>query len=363
MSERTSNPSRERKGGRPTGVVFVSRDVTKEVEAEKMKSEVLRLRAELERASPFTEIVGDSPGMREVYSLMEQASEGDITVLIQGETGTGKELVARSIHSHSARRQGPFLAVDCAAVPETLIESELFGHERGAFTGATERRIGAFEHADGGTILLDEIGDMPYALQAKLLRVLQEREIRRVGGTTQIPIDIRVVAATNKDLDRAERKGEFRQDLLYRVSAFPIEIPPLRERREDIPLLARHFIDGHARRAGKSISGISTLALRVLREYDWPGNVRELENAIERAVLLEKTGELQAANLPFQLSPIDSVKSLSKSGPLSLVEVERQALILALEFTGNNIPRAAGALGIDPTTLRRKLKRYAIAKD
>lgn len=360
---RTNVRPLEGKGDAPNGAVIVSRDITREVEAEKMKSEVLRLRAELEKVSPFSDIVGGSPGMREVYALMEQASEGDITVLIQGETGTGKELVARSIHSHSGRKQGPFLAVDCAAVPETLIESELFGHERGAFTGATERRIGSFELADGGTILLDEIGDMPYALQAKLLRVLQEREIRRVGGTAPIPIDIRVVAATNKDLDREVRNGKFREDLLYRVSAFPIDIPPLRERRDDIPLLARHFIEGHTRRIGKSISAISTVALRVMREYDWPGNVRELENVIERAVLLEQTSELQAANLPFQLSPIASIKSRSKSGPLPLVEVERQALTLALEFTGNNVPQAALALGIDPTTLRRKLKRFAISID
>ncbi len=350
--------------GEVIGSVVLYRDVSKEIEAEKMKAEVLRLRTELETTFSFAGMVGTSPGMRRVYALMQQAAEGDITVLIRGESGTGKELVARSFHVNSPRKQGPFVAVNCAAIPETLIESELFGHERGAFTGATEQRTGAFERAHGGTILLDEIGDMPYALQGKLLRVLQEREIQRVGGTAPIPVDIRVMTATNKDLERAVRDGEFRQDLFYRVSAFPIAIPPLRERREDIPLLARHFLESHAERAGKSISGISTAALRLLLQYDWPGNVRELENAIERAVLLEPDEVLQAGSLPTQLSPVLPAERdhSMPAGVLPLVEVERRALAQALEATDNNVTRAALALGISRATLHRKLKRYDLSK-
>ena len=330
-----------------------------------MRAEVLRLRTELETTSSFAGMVGTSPKMQQVYALMQQAAEGDIAVLIRGESGTGKELVAKSVHRNGPRKRGPFVALNCAAIPETLIESELFGHERGAFTGATEQRRGAFERAAGGTILLDEIGDMPYALQGKLLRVLQEREIQRVGGTASIPVDIRVMTATNKDIELLVRRGEFRQDLFYRVAAFPIEIPPLRERREDIPLLARHFLDKHAERADKSISGISTAALRLLLQYDWPGNVRELENAIERAVLLETDGVLQAGSLPFQLSPVIAAGS-DGSPPtaiLPLAEVERQALVHALEVADNNITQAAQALGINRATLHRKLKRYDLSKD
>ena len=360
---RSTAPVRDGRG-EVIGSVVLYRDVSKEIEAEKMRAEVLRLRTELETTFSFAGMVGTSPGMRRVYALMQQAAEGDITVLIRGESGTGKELVARSFHVNSPRKQGPFVAVNCAAIPESLIESELFGHERGAFTGATEQRIGAFERAHGGTILLDEIGDMPYALQGKLLRVLQEREIQRVGGTASVPVDIRVMTATNKDLERAVRDGEFRQDLFYRVSAFPIAIPPLRERREDIPLLARHFLENHAERAGKTINGISTAALRLLLQYDWPGNVRELENAIERAVLLETDEVLQAGSLPAQLSPILPAGDdhSTPAGVLPLVEVERQALAQALEATDNNVTQAALALGISRATLHRKLKRYDLSK-
>ena len=330
-----------------------------------MRAEVLRLRTELETTSSFIGIVGSSPGMQQVYALMKQAAEGEIAVLIRGESGTGKELVAKSVHLNSLRKQGPFVALNCAAIPETLIESELFGHERGAFTGATGQRLGAFERADRGTILLDEIGDMPYVLQGKLLRVLQERELQRVGGTTPIPIDIRVMTATNKDIEFLVRKGEFRQDLFYRVAAFPIEIPPLRERREDIPLLARHFLDKHAERADKSISGISTAALRLLLQHDWPGNVRELENAIERAVLLETDAVLQVGSLPLQLSPAIAAGNdhSTLAAVLPLVEVERQALVHALEVADNNVTQAAQALGTNRATLHRKLKKYDLSKD
>ncbi len=345
------------------GNLYVYRDVSKEVEVERMKAEVLRLRTELETTYSFAGMVGASPQMQQVYALIKQAAESDITVLIRGESGTGKELVAKSFHFNSSRKTGPFLAVNCAAIPEALIESELFGYERGAFTGATRQKTGAFERANRGTILLDEIGDMQPALQAKLLRVLQEREIQRVGGTATIPVDIRVIAATNKDLEGAVRAGAFREDLFYRLAAFPIVIPPLRERREDIFPLVKHFLEKHAERSGKSISGISTAALRLLLQYDWPGNIRELENAIEHAVVLETTDVLQAGNFPPQLSPVVASASPSDvaSPVLSLAEVERQALIRALEVSTHNIAEAARALGIDRATLYRKLKKYDLS--
>ena len=347
------------------GTLIVYRDVSKEIEAEQMKAELLRLRTELETTCLFPGLIGNSPVMQDMYKLMKQAAESDITVLIRGESGTGKELVANSLHANSPRQNGPFVALDCAAIPETLIESELFGHERGAFTGATTQRIGAFERANGGTLFLDEIGDMPYVMQGKLLRVLQEREIQRIGGIAPLPIDIRVITATNKDLEHAVKASKFRQDLFYRIAAFPILIPSLRERREDIPLLARHFLDKYTAQARKSISGISLLALRLLLQYDWPGNVRELENAIARAVLLETTGVLQVGNLPSQLSSVIALDrdTSAPQAMLPLTEIERQALIYTLEATDNNITRTAQALGINRTTLYRKLKKYNIVRD
>ena len=355
------------------GTLIAYRDVSKEVEAEQMKAEVRRLRGELEPACSFAGLVGDSPGMQQVYALIRRAAEGDITVLIRGESGTGKELVARSFHDNSRRREQPFVTIDCASIPEALIESELFGHERGAFTGATARHIGAFERAQGGTIVLDEIGDMPYPLQTRLLRVLQEREIRRVGGTTVVAVDIRVITSTNKNLDTAVAAGEFREDLFYRISAFPIVIPPVRDRREDIPLLARHFLERHAAGAGKSIVGLSTAAMRILLQYDWPGNVRELENAIERAVLLEPGPVLQAASLQPAL-PVagaagaapaagarEAAASAQPAAVLPLAEVERRAVLQAFELVGRNVTHAAAALHISRATLHRKLRKYGQA--
>ena len=347
------------------GHITVYRDVSKEVESERMKAEVLRLRTELETTYALDGIVGKSKNMQDVYALMQRASESDITVLLQGESGTGKELVSKLIHFNSPRKKGPFVAVNCAAIPETLIESELFGHERGAFTGATIRRIGQFERAQGGTVLLDEIGDMPMALQAKLLRVLQEREIQRVGGTATIPIDIRVIAATNRDLESAVKTGEFRTDLFYRLAAYPLVLPPLREHREDIPLLVAHFLKNHAGSTEECAHGISPAALQKLLVYDWPGNVRELRNAIERALLLETTDRLQVGNLPPQLAalvppltdPDDPAQPV-----LSMQEAEQQALVHALEASDGNITKAAQVLNVNRTTLYRKLKKYGLAE-
>ena len=341
------------------GSLIVYRDLSGEMEIERMKAKVLRLRTELEKTYSFSGLVGGSPPMKQVYALIKQAAESDIAVLILGESGTGKELVARSFHYSSRRKERPFVAVNCAAVPEGLIESELFGHERGAFTGATDQRIGAFESASGGTIFLDEVGDTSAALQGRLLRVLQEKEIQRLGSTVPRPIDVRVIAATNQKLEDALRTGTFREDLYHRLSAFPVAIPPLRERREDIPLLASHFLKQFAARQDKSISGLSTTAMRALLQYDWPGNVRELENAIERAVLLETNEVLQAGNLPPQLWAPGASKS-ERAAPtptLTLAELERQAIARALEATGGNVAEAALALGINKATLYRKLKK------
>ena len=353
------------------GRIIVFRDISKEIEISQMKVEVSRLRTELEMKYAFDKIVGKSEAMKAVYVLMQQAIESNITVLIQGESGTGKELVAKAIHFNSLRKAGPFVDVNCAAIPESLIESELFGHERGSFTGATVQRIGKFEGANGGTIFLDEIADMQPLVQAKLLRVLQEREIQRVGGTGNIPINVRVIAATNRNLEAAVKAGQFREDLFYRIAGFPIPIPSLKERREDIPLLGHHFLREYAKAADKPISGFSTGALQLLMSYDWPGNVRELENTIERAVLLETSDVLQASNLALSdlrsTSKEDTPDSDGESMPaltststeiLSLEEIEKQALVHALEVTNNNITKAAQALGINRVTIHRKLKRY-----
>ena len=322
------------------------------------------LRAELETSHSFSEIVGKSQNMQQMFALMQRAADSDITVLISGESGTGKELVANAIHLNSLRGVGPFVTVNCAAIPETLIESELFGHEQGAFTGATTQRIGRFEQATGGTIFFDEIGELRWSLQAKLLRVLQERQIQRVGGTTNIPVDIRVLTATNQDLEAAVEAGTFREDLFYRISTFPIVVPPLSDRREDIPLLANHFLNKYAEKATKSVNTISADALELLIQYDFPGNVRELENIIERAVLFETTETLQSINLPPQILSRGSSQPILFSPDateiLPLEEVERQTLAHALKVMDNNVAKTAQALKMAQSTLYRKLKLYQL---
>ena len=346
--------------GDSAGNVVSYRDMSKEVEIQQMRTEVLRLRDELDLIHSFDEIVGKSQNMQHMFALMQRAAESNITVLISGESGTGKELVARAIHANSPRKAGPFITVNCAAIPETLIESELFGHERGAFTGATTKRIGKFEGANRGTIFFDEIGDMQWVLQAKLLRVLQERRIQRVGGTANIPIDIRVLTATNQNLETSVEAGTFRKDLFYRIATFPIEVPPLKDRREDIPLLANHFLKKYAKSMRKSINAISLDTLGLLMQYDFPGNVRELENIIERAVLLETTEILQSSNLPPQISSQPISSSPNSMGILPFEEVERQTLTHALKVMNNNVTKAAQALNIDRSTLYRKLKLYQL---
>ena len=322
------------------------------------------LRAGCETPYAFNEIVGESRNMQQMFALMQRAAESDITVLISGESGTGKELVARAIHFNSHYKAGPFVTVNCAAIPEALVESELFGHERGAFTGATTKRIGKFEQANGGTIFFDEIGDMQWDMQAKLLRVLQERQIQRVGGIANIPVDLRVLTATNQNLEEAVEAGTFRKDLFYRIAAFPIEVPPLRDRREDIPLLANYFLKKFAEDTMKSVEAISADALRLLIQYDFPGNVRELENVIKRAVLLETTELLQPVNLPPQISSMISSQpalfSPDPTGILPFEELERQILAHALKVMDNNVVKTAQALKIARSTLYRKLKLYQL---
>ena len=352
--------------GTVIGDLYVYRDLSGDVAIEQMQAEVRSLREALETTYSFEGIVGSSAAMQRVYALMKRAMEADVTVLIRGESGTGKELVAKALHFSGARSRGPFMAVNCAAVPEALIESELFGHEQGAFTGATRRRVGYFERAHGGTILLDEIVDMKPALQAKLLRVLQERELQRVGGTTTIPVDVKVIAATNRDLEAAMRAGEFREDLYYRLAAFPIVIPPLRERREDVPQLVNHFLTQHGERNAEAVKRISPGALRQLLAYDWPGNVRELSGVIERAALMETSGTIQAAGLPLHLRSARPERGAAEESDapapvLPLDVVERQAVLQALKASAHNVTRAAHALGINRVTLHRKLKKYGLS--
>jgi transcriptional regulator with GAF, ATPase, and Fis domain len=256
---------------------------------ERLQHENVGLREEIDKASMFEEIVGTSAALQRVLSLVSKVAPTDASVLITGETGTGKELVARAIHRRSQRSSKPFVSVNCAAIPRDLIASELFGHEKGSFTGAVQRRVGRFELADGGTIFLDEVGELPKETQIALLRVLQEHEFERVGGTRSIQTNVRIVAATNRDLRAAIAAGTFRSDLFYRLNVFPLEVPPLRDRREDIPELVEYFIDRCANSVGKNITGINNKSLELLRSYPWPGNIRELQNVIERSIILCET--------------------------------------------------------------------------
>ena len=338
------------------------RDMSKDVHIQRMKKEIMALHTKLETDHSFGEIIGKSEKMQQVFAEIRAAAAGDITVLIQGETGTGKELVAKSIRDNSPRKTAPFVGVNCAAIPAELIESELFGNERGAFTGADERRIGYFEQANTGTLFLDEIGDMSLISQAKLLRVLQEQEFQKLGGTSTISVDIRVLAATNQNLGNAIKEGRFRRDLYYRLAAFPIMVPPLRERREDIDVLAHHFLEKFAAKAKKSIRGFCPDALHVLTQHDFPGNVRELKDAVESGVLRETTDVLQRESLPPDL--IQEGSQTATSDPtdttdiLTLKEAERRAIIQALKATDGNISAAAQALSIGRNTLYRKMEEH-----
>ncbi len=328
-----------------------------------LKREVDELKNELKQKYTFKNIIGQSGIMQEVFKSVEKVVDSNVTVLIHGESGTGKELIARAIHYHSKTRSNkPFVAVNCTALPESLLESELFGHERGAFTGAVGRRVGKFEQANNGTIFLDEVGLMSPATQAKVLRVLQEREFERVGGTELIKVDVRVISATNRDLEEAMKKGEFREDLYYRISVFPIKLPPLRERKEDIPLLAAHFLKKYNEQENKQIEGISPEALELLMAYNWPGNVRELENAIERAVVLATVDEIGAKELPQAVRSLGEKKLYESDNTLSgwIEKLEEEALRQALLENEGNISKTAKKLGIGRATIYRKAKKYGL---
>lgn len=328
-----------------------------------LKREVDELKRELKDKYQFHNIIGQSGVMQEVFRAMEKVVNSSVTVLVQGESGTGKELIARAIHFHNKQRaNNPFVAVNCSALPESLLESELFGHEKGSFTGATGRRIGKFEQANGGTVFLDEIGLMTPATQAKVLRVLQEREFERVGGNEMVKVDTRVISATNRDLQVAVKQGEFREDLYYRISVFPIKLPPLRERKEDIPLIAAHFLTKYSEQEGKEIDEISPEALELLMAYHWPGNVRELENAIERAVVLATPPEITASDLPQSIRSLGEKKIYESDNKLSswIEKLEEEALRQALLECEGNISQTAKKLGIGRATIYRKAKKYGL---
>jgi len=329
---------------------------------EQLHRENVALREELDKTSMFEEIVGSSAALRKVLSEVAQVAPTESTVLITGETGTGKELVARAIHKRSARSARAFVSVSCAAIPQSLIASELFGHEKGAFTGALQRRLGRFELAEGGTIFLDEIGDLPLDTQNTLLRVLQEREFERVGGTETMRANVRVIAATNSDLKVAMTRGAFRSDLFYRLNVFPIEIPSLRERKEDIPMLVEYFIDRYASKAGKKIRTINRSSLKVLQSYSWPGNIRELQNVIERAVIVCDSESLLVDENWLSLN---TVRSPPPSRPLSeeLMAREKERIEAALAETGGRVSGPSGAaakLGIPRSTLDSKIRSLKI---
>jgi len=324
-----------------------------------------QLREQLRERYAFEEIASTSHAMEEVMNLVGRVAPSNATVLLRGESGTGKELIARAIHYHSPRANQPLIKVNCAALPETLLESELFGHEKGSFTGASARRIGRFEAADRGTLFLDEIGDIPPSVQVKLLRVLQEREFERIGGGETIKTDVRLITATNRDLERAMKEGAFREDLYYRLNVVSVVIPPLRDRKEDIPALMEHFIKKYSKENKKNITGVTAEARDMLMRYSYPGNVRELENIIERAVVLTKGEIVTTSDIPLHLKTVESEEKIcvvKRDGSLTdtLDTLERGIIMDAMKAAGGVQTRAAEKLGISERVLRYKLKKFKI---
>jgi Nif-specific regulatory protein len=327
-----------------------------------LRDENVRLRRELKTRFDVHNMVGSSNAMQEVYRLVEQVADSNATVLIRGESGTGKDLVAHAVHYNSLRADKPFIKVNCTALPETLLESELFGHEKGAFTGAVERKLGRFERAHGGTLFLDEIGDFPLSLQVKLLRVIQFKEIERIGGSETIKTNVRVIVATNKNLETEVASGRFREDLYYRINVFPIYLPPLREHKDDIMLLADHFLGKYAAENGKHITRISTPAIEMLTRYHWPGNIRELENCIERAVLLCEDDVLRSEHLPPSLQMIRRSDTAAQASFAEIIaNKERELIVDALKKCGGQQRKAARELGLTERILGYKIHKYGIA--
>ena len=328
------------------------------VEEKRLRQELVFMREELAGRYSFSNIIGKSNLMQQVFDLIRRVSTTTATVLIRGGSGTGKELVARAIHFNSSRKERPFVPVNCSAIPGELLESELFGHVKGAFTGAIANKEGLFIEADGGTILLDEIGEMPPDLQSKLLRVLQEREVRPVGGARNIKVDVRIIAATNQNLEKQVARGEFREDLYYRLNVIPIDLPSLRERSEDIPLLVEHFLEKYADESGGK-KAMSREALAVLMRHTWPGNVRELENVVERATVLSMGKDIRPGDLPPEMgTAAGGILARNAEREASLEDLEKDYIQLVLDRTNGNQTRAAEILGIDRRTLYRKLQSY-----
>jgi two-component system response regulator HydG len=332
-----------------------------------LKAENKMLKEQLRTGLDSTHIIGKSRAMKELFDVLAMVAPSEATVLIIGESGTGKELIARSLHANSPRKDRSLVVVNCAAIAETLLESELFGHEKGAFTGADKRREGRFMQADGGTIFLDEIAETSPTMQAKLLRVLQQKEIQRVGSETVIQVDVRIVAATNRDLEADVAQGRFREDLYYRLNVMLLKVPPLRERLDDIPLLAHHFLEIYAQKNRKSIKGFSPLAMDMLLKYDWPGNVRELENAVERAVILLTGEHVTEKQLPLNIlqkypgaGPLGARAAPAADGTRSLEDIEKEAILATLEASKGNKSETARRLGITRKTLHNKLKAFGI---
>ena len=334
---------------------------------QQLEEEKVYLREEIENSHNWGDIIGESVVMKKIYQLVRQVASSDSTVLIQGETGTGKELIARAIHNNSPRRDKMMVKVNCATLPANLIESELFGHERGSFTGAIERRIGKFELANDGTLFLDEIGEMPPELQVKLLRVLQEKEIERIGGKVTIKVNVRVIAATNRELEKEMMDGRFRSDLYYRLNIFPISLPPLRERKEDIPVLAVHFIRKFAKKTGKGIETLSSKALQEMMKYEWPGNIRELEHLLERSVLLATDDTIRQVHLPSPRKPAADATGMGDAPKLVTIdENERNHIMAIIQHCRGRISGPGGAadiLGVPASTLNSKMKRLGIKKE
>ena len=339
--------------------------VKKIIEHQSLIRENIILREQLYERHRFENIIGKSNKMQDIYALIENIAQSNITVLIQGESGTGKEMIARAIHNASLRRDKPFITVSCGAIPETILESELFGHEKGAFTGAIARKEGRFEMADKGTLFMDEIAEMSLKSQVDLLRVLQEREFRRVGGTEVIKVDVRIIAATNKDLDKEVERGRFREDLYYRLHVVPINLPPLRERHEDIPLLVRHFLEKYNTQYNRKIKEVSPSTFNILLQYDWPGNVRQLEHVIEHTILMTKGEIIQARNLPEKLQRKSKIKTddtVLEGENLNFKEnvekFKKQSIIKALQSAQGVKKEAARILGISPRNLSYFIRKY-----
>jgi DNA-binding NtrC family response regulator len=330
------------------------------LEKKETMREVQLLRRRLAALAPGTDVIGSGPAMQKVFELVKKVAPSNASVVITGQSGTGKEVVARAIHNLSPRKDKPFVALNCSAIPATLIESELFGYERGAFTGADQRRLGNFELAHDGTLFLDEIGELPLELQAKFLRVLEERKIRRLGGRAEVEVDVRVICATNRDLKEEIRRGRFREDLYFRLHVFTIQLPQLRERREDIPLLVHHFIEKFNGETGKHVQGLTPDAMGVLQSYAWPGNIRELRNTVERAMILVDGDVIGEEHLPpdMQASRPETATLRVPLG-IPIHQIEKEYILASLQRNGGNKARTAELLGISEKTLYNKLNRYA----